>query len=61
MENRRQYIISEYNRIKEAEDKGYNEYEIDGAYELAHQRKATSFNHFDLDEARSEINNKFRD
>ena len=61
MENRRQYIISEYNRIKEAENKGYNEYEIDGAYEIAWQRKASSFCKFDLEEAREELNNKFRD
>lgn len=58
---RREYIISEYNKIKEAKDQGYNEYEIDGAYEIAWQRKASSFCKFDLQEARDEINNKFRE
>ena len=58
---RREYITEEYNRIKEAENKGYTEYEIDAAYELAWQRKASSFCKFDLESAREEINNKFRE
>lgn len=61
LQNRRNYITEEYNRIQEALNKGYNEYEIDGAYEIAWQRKASSFCKFDLEEAREEINNKFRE
>ena len=56
------YIENQWLKIEQARKEGFTDEEIDLAFDIAwNNRKMSYFLTSDLDEARSEINNKFRD